>query len=346
MIDKQAERHRFMQLTNKDNNHARSLLKTVFENSTDPREASTLVGSLYRPHNLSLRQPTDSMSARMAHFDAVETSISQLTYDAEIRITSDPFQDFYLVMLPKQGQFSVTQNRSELIATVDSPIVLDADKSIDMNWSKSCDNLIFKVNKRLIEKSLFDSYGIEAKHPVEFNFAHSKSANLQNFAALFSSLMHNNPYFDESHKNPEVLKKIEELLVAALISSGNNYSQVIEGIQYKVLPKFVIHAKDFIEENYANKITVIDVAQFVGVSVRALQKGFEQYENSTPSLFLRRIRLRKARETLLKMRCNPNALKVSEVALNCGFQHFGNFSNYYLKEYGESPSTTLSGKTR
>lgn len=248
MIDKQSERHRFMQLTNNDNNHARCPLKTVFENSTDPGEASSLVGSIYRPHNLSLRQPTDSMSARMAHFDAIETSISQLTYDAEIRITSEPFQDFYLVMLPKQGEFSVIQNRSELIATIDSPIILDADKTIDMNWSRSCDNLIFKVNKRLIEKSLIDNYGIEAKQPIEFNFAGSNDANLHNFSALLSSLMHNNLYFDESHKNIEVLKKIEELLVAALLSGSNNYTQVIEGIKYKVLPKFVIHAKDFFEE--------------------------------------------------------------------------------------------------
>tara|TARA_R110002111_G_scaffold51311_1_gene89865 strand:- start:9358 stop:10365 length:1008 start_codon:yes stop_codon:yes gene_type:complete len=335
-----------MQLTDKHKNYLGGTLATVFENSTDPGEASSLVGSLYRPHNLSLLRSSDGMSARMDHFQAVETSVSQLSYDAEIRILSEPFKDFYLVMLPLRGEFNVVQSHRELTATVNNPVILDADKPVDMSWSKPCSNLIFKVNKRLIEKSLFDNFGIEAKRPVEFNFNGSESGNLQKFSLLLSNLVFGNPYLSDIDTNLEVLRKIEEVLATALVSSRNNYTEIIEGNRYQILPKFVILAKNFIEENYASKITIVDVARFVGVSARSLQKGFEHFENTTPSLFLRRVRLKKAKEQLFKLRNSQNDLNVSDIALSCGFNHLGNFSKYYLLEFGESPSVTASGKTR
>ena len=54
--------------------------------------------------------------------------------------------------------------------------------------------------------------------------------------------------------------------------------------------------------------------------------------------FLTEQRLHRAHEKLLKARL---ADSVTNIALDCGFNHLGRFSQLYRKRFGERPSETL-----
>ncbi|MAY37921.1 MULTISPECIES: AraC family transcriptional regulator [Spongiibacter] len=326
------------------NNNIDEVLQSVFENSSDPDDACERVSALYQPHDLKLCHPRDQLRAQMKHRDVRDTSLSRLLYNAEIQIDSEPFKDFYLVMLPSSGHFNVKQNFIEGVASPSKPIILDADKHIDMRWSEDCSNLIYKVNRRLLDETLYQSYGIEAKNAVEFNSSTTGLASLSEFSEALGNFLINNPYANDMAKNPELFEKIEQVLALSLLSQGNSYSEAILNAKYGVRPRVVIRAKEFIEENYTRKLTVLDIANAVGVSARSLQKGFEQYEHTTPMLYLRKWRLRRARELLVFSRNQNIRVKVSDIAMSCGFFHFGNFSKLYCESFGETPSKTLSGR--
>ena len=86
------------------------------------------------------------------------------------------------------------------------------------------------------------------------------------------------------------------------------------------------------------QITVSTIAAQLGVSLRGLEAGFRKWRHSTPTQFLRSVRLEAARAELL---APSEATTVTSVALANGFFHLARFSAYYKTAFGESPGHTL-----
>jgi len=59
----------------------------------------------------------------------------------------------------------------------------------------------------------------------------------------------------------------------------------------------------------------------------------------SPLTYLHRLRLHRARDE--RRQAAKNSTTVTDVALNCGFWHFGEFSRAYKNCFGETPSKTL-----
>ena len=318
------------------------IMTPVFEGSRDPTEACTRVGDVYQPHKLDLCQSSEQLEARMKHVDIKSTSLSRLEYKARIHIESEPFKNFYLIMLPTSGQFHVNQNDIEGLATRRSPVVLDTNKKIDMRWSRECSNLIYKINRPLLESVLMDTYYIDAHGPIEFNTQQQGMSELNNFSAMLKNILIDNPLLDDIANNKELFEKIEQVLALSLLSCPNSYSERILNGKYHIQPRSVVKAKEFMDEHYAEKLSVIDIAKQVGVSARSLQKGFQQFEHTSPMLYLRKLRLRRARELIMFSHSQGADIKISDIAMRCGFYHFGHFSKLYVNAFGETPSSTIS----
>lgn len=103
-------------------------------------------------------------------------------------------------------------------------------------------------------------------------------------------------------------------------------------------PRHVLRAIDFMHANMHNSLTMADIAETVGVSVRSLQAAFRQFRDTTPAAHLRRIRLEAIHAELS---LPENRLPVSEVALKWGFAHMGRFAAQYREMFGAYPSETV-----
>lgn len=128
----------------------------------------------------------------------------------------------------------------------------------------------------------------------------------------------------------------EALLFRLLLTQPHDHSALLHQQTKPVEPKHVRDVAEFLEANLARPICMAELAALSGMSVRALQAGFRKYRGQSPLEFLRMRRLNRARQLLL---CRDRS-SVSEVALACGFEHFGRFSVHYRAHYGESPSET------
>lgn len=98
-------------------------------------------------------------------------------------------------------------------------------------------------------------------------------------------------------------------------------------------------AVSYIEAHAHEPITVGDIAIAAATTTRSLQTAFRRAYDMTPMQFVRRLRLRLAREELLAS--TDLRLSVREVASRWGFTHPGRFAQQYAAAFGEPPSTTL-----
>ena len=95
----------------------------------------------------------------------------------------------------------------------------------------------------------------------------------------------------------------------------------------------VARAIEFIDKNFAESITLDQMAARSHVSRRHFFRLFEQAVGQPPMEYLKQVRLQKAAEMLLTSDSN-----VTEVAFACGFNDSNYFSSVYHKEFGMSPS--------
>ncbi|HQR70160.1 MAG TPA: AraC family transcriptional regulator [Burkholderiaceae bacterium] len=93
----------------------------------------------------------------------------------------------------------------------------------------------------------------------------------------------------------------------------------------------------WIDAHLDHDISLDRLCAVAGVSPRALQKTFLVARGQTPHEFVTARRLAAARR-LLQGASSP--VRVSTVALDCGFRHFGRFSASYRAAFGELPAET------
>jgi AraC-like DNA-binding protein len=94
-------------------------------------------------------------------------------------------------------------------------------------------------------------------------------------------------------------------------------------------------AEAFIRENIARDLSLEDIAEAAGVSVRTLQASFKRHHGVSPMRFMRDLRLDVARGQILA------GSTVTAAALDCGIPHPGRFAQYYRSRFGHLPSLTV-----
>lgn len=140
--------------------------------------------------------------------------------------------------------------------------------------------------------------------------------------------------------NPLGAQRLEQVLVHSLLfAQPHNYSAALVAPAPAAGLRPVSQAVELLRESPAHPWTVTELAAAVSVSARSLQEAFRRSLNTTPTAYLRRLRLEKVREELASG--TPETATVTEVAARWGFGHLGRFAAAYRDEYSERPSVTL-----
>jgi transcriptional regulator GlxA family with amidase domain len=95
----------------------------------------------------------------------------------------------------------------------------------------------------------------------------------------------------------------------------------------------LIVAVELMEANIREPISQVDLAAYVDLSRRQLQRLFQNYLLCTPARYYRQLRLQRARDLL-----HQTDLNLVEVAAQTGFVSTSHFSKSYKEHYGYSPS--------
>jgi AraC-like DNA-binding protein len=105
----------------------------------------------------------------------------------------------------------------------------------------------------------------------------------------------------------------------------------------------LVRLQRWIDANLHDEITLDRLCAVAGVGPRSLQKALLAARGQTPYEFVTARRLAEARRRLENA---ASQVRVSIVALDCGFRHFGRFSGIYRAAFGESPAETARAAQR
>lgn len=89
---------------------------------------------------------------------------------------------------------------------------------------------------------------------------------------------------------------------------------------------------ELMEANIEQPLMPSELANAIGISKRQLERLFQRYLSSTPSGYYTELRLSEGRRLLMQ-----TSLKITDIALACGFPSPGYFSNRYRGMFGYSP---------
>jgi AraC family ethanolamine operon transcriptional activator len=98
-------------------------------------------------------------------------------------------------------------------------------------------------------------------------------------------------------------------------------------------------AEKILLENLDRPWTVHDLCIELHVSERTLRYGFQEYFGMSPMTYLKVQRLNGVRRHLKT--ATVNQATVTDIAVQWGFWHMGQFAKDYKKMFGECPSETL-----
>jgi len=108
---------------------------------------------------------------------------------------------------------------------------------------------------------------------------------------------------------------------------GKSYSQIVQ------------KCEDYTLNLDGRRPYLSELCATANVSERTLQYAFHDIMGMSPLTYLHRLRLHRARDELRDAKSGSTS--VTDVALNWGFWHFGEFSRAYKNCFGELPSKTL-----
>src|SRR5690349_6977817 len=99
-------------------------------------------------------------------------------------------------------------------------------------------------------------------------------------------------------------------------------------------------AAEFIETHAGQPLTLSEIATASGVTARALQYAFRRHYGTTPTGYLRKVRLDRAHQEL-RTEDPAGGLTVQKVARRWGWSDSSKFTAAYQQQYGQVPSRTL-----
>jgi transcriptional regulator GlxA family with amidase domain len=145
-------------------------------------------------------------------------------------------------------------------------------------------------------------------------------------------------YLVRRHCGPEVTAGVAEQFVYERVRNPDDLQRIpLRHFVGKQSMKLVT-AVELMEANIREPISQIELADYVDLSRRQLQRLFQKYLLCTPSRYYLQLRLQRARELLLQ-----TDLSLVEIGAQTGFVSNSHFSKSYKEFYGYSPSSERRG---
>ena len=98
-------------------------------------------------------------------------------------------------------------------------------------------------------------------------------------------------------------------------------------------PDYLTDAVQLMKHNVSERLSVEEIAHYLGMSTRQLERAFKHYFNLSPGQYYLRIRLNAARNLL-----RHSGMAVREIAIETGFKSLQHFSKCYFDHFEVRPT--------
>jgi AraC-like DNA-binding protein len=244
------------------------------------------------------------------------------------------------VCLPVGGQILITSNCGSARVADGSAVVVSPGNPVVVEYlTDDCSMETLLFEQSVVEAELAGMLGAPVTKPLRFDlqFSPSRSSPFSRALTLLHSELRDPTGLTTV---PAMSSQLGRLMMAGLlVSQTHNYTEELSRPRAVPGSKPIRNALQLIESQPTEIETVADIAASVGLSVRALDKGFHRYVGTPPMAYLRQVRMARAHDELLG--ADPQLTTAGTVARKWGFGHYGRFAAEYARRFGRKPSETL-----
>ncbi|GLZ81943.1 transcriptional regulator [Actinorhabdospora filicis] len=308
--------------------------------TSDVDEAREEVARVFCDHQLIPLGRTALLDAAQHSVRLRQVGFNYIRYGAEVGIVPGELTDFYVLQATLRGTADVTSGCRTALARPGVVTIPAPHRRLAMRWRGDCEQIVLRVERSAVEAELRDLIDRPLPGPVEFDVTMPLHRSMAR--SWWRLVRHVVADLDDGGglaRHELAAGGVEHALITGLLlAQPHNYTAALNAPPRAPGAGCVRLAVDLIENQPQRALTVSSLAREAGVSVRALQLGFRRNLDTTPTDYLRRVRLQRARAEL---QAGGDGLTVSEVAWRWGFTHLGRFATAYRLRYGEPPSRTL-----
>jgi AraC-like DNA-binding protein len=297
---------------------------------------------LYYPLRIEALSADGSFGLEMATVSLGALTLGRLAYATDIRKDCGDLRTAYHVNVPLSGRVASACGDQEVLATPRVAAVFNpSGRTVLDRWTGGSTQLCLKIGRDMLETELAERIGRPAREPLRFRLAMDMTApgnqSWRHAVAMLAGEL-DNP--GGLATQALLAAEIQHLIVTGLLwGQPSNYSGALRTPGRAPRPRAVKIAIDLIEATPEHPWTITELARAAGISVRALEDGFQRYVGTSPRRYLRNCRLDRVHDELLA--AAPGETAVGRVAITWGFAHLGRFAQAYRQRFGASPSDTL-----
>jgi AraC-like DNA-binding protein len=331
-----------MASTERGNDDGPWTLHEISLRSRDPGEASAAVAGVYHRHRFTILgdQRVFAMSLDAATLGPI--TLGWLSYDTEIRVDAEPHADAYQINLVTAGQTPAYCGSHQIVATSKTGMIFRPDRPTGFaGWRTPGQMLAIKIDRQALEDELAQLLHRPVAGPIAFALAFDLSRRgAADWNQLVGTLAKRLFDPDSLFRQPIMSAPlVQAILSGLLLSADHDFRDQLDAATRSVGPTTIRRAREYIDEHAQEPLTVGQVASWAGVSVRALQQGFQRSLGATPLQIIQHTRLERAHRDLVN--ASAGEATVAGIGAKWGFPHAGRFAAVYRARYNAYPSTTL-----
>jgi AraC-like DNA-binding protein len=293
---------------------------------------------LFRPHRIVLGERHGDIDFQHNRADLGVMSINSLRYGCEVTVQAPTPSDSYLVKITLRGSSEVSQGCDTYRTEASTVCVLNPTRNLVDHMSADFDMLIVQLDGPAARLALAETFGITVYQPLEFMpTTHRLDGAIGGFTRLVRAICDDLDAGSSSFTRAQIRTPLARTLMSLVLTDlPHSYSARLPAGDAPLAPRYIRAVEDYIDAHLADPIGLDDLLAVSGSSARTLQTSFLRYRGTTPMRFLRDRRLDHARTEILR---RPG-VRVTDIAIECGFSHLGRFARQYGVRFGEAPSHT------
>ena len=215
--------------------------------SSDLDEVRSMVGRVMKPHRLDLTGQGERLDARMHYTSLGDLSVSRLRYGSAVQIEPGSLDSFFLVQMPLYGMARIESGAQHIDSSAELASVLSPQEATRMTWMAGTDQLMLRLSRSLVERTLVGYLGHPLNEPLRFElgFRWRECAPWQ---CMLSYLIDCTLQHHDLAMHKIVVSQIEQLAASILVTSHrHNHCEDAPARRSTILPRHVRRAQDFLE---------------------------------------------------------------------------------------------------
>jgi len=308
--------------------------------TTDVDDAHEKIANLFCSHDLVPQTRGTSVDMKLRSLHRGDVGIEYLDYGAEVRIDPQGLETFHLIQIPLTGHARMDVGSSTVDSNPRMATVPPIDRPFSMTWDRGTPHLIVYVRRLALATVAEQVYGEAAGKAKDLGYSMNLAtepgrAFLRSVVELHDDMISQ----PEVAAPPFVQRLLVDTMMSRLLMAMDKAPATATDRNQESESRLIRGFRELLERHATEDLSVPDIAECLGVSVRTLQTALRAECGASPSELLRRVRLDRAREMLLA--ADPREQTIISIAERCGFSHQGRFSALYLDAFGELPSESL-----